>query len=93
MGLGGGEALAGRPLNQAGFLARNVRKSLDLAAKAVAKGQQIPVRSEELMKRPLMPPWFYRFMGDLGWKREARRRGTRGQLDDRPFGREEDVGS
>lgn len=87
LGLGGGEALAGRPLTQAGFLTRNVRKSLDLAADAVARGREVPERAKELMERPLVRPWIYRWIGDFGWRREARKRGTFDNLNDRPFGR------
>jgi multimeric flavodoxin WrbA len=85
LGLGGGEAIAGRRLEKVGFLARNPRRALDLAAEALAGGQTIAKESENLMAKPLMPSRLYRWIGNLGWKREARRRGNLDHLNDRPF--------
>ena len=44
--LGGGEAIGGRPLLEVKGMARNVIKSLDLAAAALAEGNPVPPQAE-----------------------------------------------
>lgn len=85
LALGAGESIGGRRLEKAGGLVRNVRKSLDLAAEALAKGGKVPDEAVELMARPLMPTWFYLLTGNIGWFRRARKQGCREPLDSRPL--------
>jgi len=33
----------------------------------------------------MMPRWFYNWMGDLGWKRAAKKNGISGRLREKPF--------
>jgi len=44
LALGGGESIGGRPLKEAGGVARNARKALDLAPKPCRKGGRSPGR-------------------------------------------------
>jgi hypothetical protein len=85
LALGGGEAINGRSLFKVKGLARNVIKSLNLAAEALADGQLIPRKAVDLMAKPLMPRWLYILMGTSRWKREAKAHGVHKKLLDRPF--------
>ncbi len=87
LSLGGGEALDGQPLGEAGGRARNATRALDLAAEALATGEAVPEKAVELMAKPIIPHWMYTFIGQFGWKRRARKFGTRKKLQDRPFQR------
>jgi hypothetical protein len=85
LALGGGESIGGRRLEEVGGLARNVRKSLDLAAEALVKGGKVPEVAVELMAKPLMPKWFYLLAGNIGWLRRAKKQGCRERLNKRPY--------
>lgn len=85
LALGGGESIGGRPLERAGGLVRNVRKSLELAAGALARGEAVPAEAVELMARPLTARWLYLLMGNIGWRLRARREGCKGSLKGRPY--------
>lgn len=85
LGLGGGEAFGGQPMQRTGMLGRNARRALRLAAAALAKGEQIPPEAVNLMAKPLLPPWLYRWIGNRGWRRKARRFGTQDRLMARPY--------
>ena len=85
LALGGGEAINGRSLFKVKGLARNVIKSLNLAAEALAEGRPIPQKAVDLMAKPLMPRWLYILMGSSRWKREAKAHGVHKKLLDRPF--------
>jgi hypothetical protein len=85
LALGGGEYIAGRRLEKAGGPVRNVRKSLGLAADALAKGEKVPEEAIALMARPLMPRWLYLLGGNIGWRRRAKRQGCKERLNLRPY--------
>jgi hypothetical protein len=76
LGLGGGEALAGRPLERAGGAGRHARQALDMTAQALARGESIPDAAVRLMASPPIPDFLYRMIGTLGWKRRARQHGA-----------------
>ncbi len=87
LALGGGEAIHGKRLEQAGGLARNIKKSLDLAAEALAKGDTIPEEAVKLMAMPLMPTCLYVQIGAnplLVWA-TAIRNGCKVSLRRRPY--------
>ena len=85
LALGAGGAINGRPLAEAGGMARHVVQALDLAAAALVAGQPAPQEAVTLLARPLMPLRVYTFMGDLGWRMQARRHGAYRRLRARPF--------
>ena len=85
LALGGGESIGGRPLKEAGGVAKNARKALDLAAEALSEGRQVPGEAVSLMARPTIPAWMYTVIGDIGWRLKARRRGTGTRMKDRPY--------
>jgi hypothetical protein len=85
LALGAGGAINGRSLAQAGGLVRHVVRALDLAAAALAAGQPAPPEAVALLARPMMPLRAYTFVGDLGWRMQARRHGAYRRLRARPF--------
>ena len=85
LGLGGGEAIGGRPLEEVGGMTRHVRRGLDLAAAALLAGRPIPEEAQALLARPMIPSRLYTFIGDIGWLKAARRQGTLRRLRDRPL--------
>jgi len=42
-------------------------------------------QAKDAMSRPLVPAWAYVWLGDLGWKRQARHYGTQKRLHARPY--------
>ncbi|MBI5102703.1 MAG: hypothetical protein HZB33_12845 [Nitrospirae bacterium] len=82
---GGGEAIKGTPLREAGGRARFLREALDLVASSLAKGEAAPKEAAALMARPFVPSWLYIFMGNLGWRVGAYKNRAYGKLKDRPY--------
>ncbi len=83
MGMGG--AVAGKPLDKAGGMVRNVVKALDLAAAALVEGREIPPEAEALMGKRLMPRWLYTLAGNRGMRRLAKRHGVLKRVNARPY--------
>jgi multimeric flavodoxin WrbA len=65
----GQAAIDGRPLDNIGFMARNVRKSLDIAARALSEGKSIPEESHILSAKPIIPVWMFLLIGNNFWWR------------------------
>ena len=85
LALGGGGAVDGRPLAEAGGMVRKARAALDLAADALAEGGAVPPESLRLMAAPAMPVWLYRMMTHRSWRRSAAAHGVKERLHDRPY--------
>lgn len=85
LALGGGEAIHGKPLDEAGGMVRNVKKALDLAAAALAEGKSVPKDAKVLMAKPLIFTLMYVWFGNRGWKRQAKKYGVQNNLFDRPY--------
>lgn len=85
LALGGGEALGGQSPAARGGMTRHVVQALDLAAMALARGEDVPAEAVEVMSRPLIPVRFYTWMGGLGWWLRARRHGVARRLRARPY--------
>jgi hypothetical protein len=85
LALGGGQSLSGQRLEKAGGKARNVKKALDLAAAALAKGEAIPEEAVALMAKPMVPKWLYLLIGNIGWYWQARKKGCSEKLDHMPY--------
>lgn len=85
LGLGGGEAIGGKSLDQAGGIARKIRRSLRLSAESLMQGQAVPSKAEELIAKPLIPVWIYKWIGDRGWRRQAKQYHVEKNLMSRPF--------
>ncbi|MGB8214312.1 MAG: NAD(P)H-dependent oxidoreductase [Anaerolineales bacterium] len=81
LSLGAGEGLVhGVPLEQAGGQAVPIKKALDLAAAALAQGQAVPQSAVNLLAKPVIPGWLYRWMGVYGWWQQARPYGVQNKL-------------
>ncbi len=85
LALGGGEAIEGRPLDEIGGMARNVKRALDIAAAALFEERAVPQGAISLMARPLIPVWLYLWAGSWRWKRRAKKYGAKKRLYDRPY--------
>ena len=85
LALGAGEAIGGRPLLKVKGMARNVIKSLDLVADALAAGTPVPHEAVKKMAKRLMPSWLYMLFGNMGWRRQAMKNGAYRKLKDCPY--------
>jgi hypothetical protein len=84
LSLGGGGAIGGNPLDKAGFIARNVRKALDLAAKDLLEGRPVSKEAVDLMAKPMVPKWLYLAIGNREWKKQAKAYGIQDKLYNQP---------
>jgi multimeric flavodoxin WrbA len=81
LALGAGEGLVhGAALAEASGPAIPIRNALDLAAAALAQGQTIPQSAIDLLARPVIPAWLYRWMGVFGWRQQAKKYGVQNKL-------------
>jgi len=85
LALGTGPAIDGKPLNEAGGMVRNVTRSLDLTAAALAEGKAAPQEAVDLIAKPLVPSWVYVLFGGMGWKKQAKEHGAQKKLLARPY--------
>ncbi|MGD0643392.1 MAG: hypothetical protein ABSA75_00625 [Candidatus Bathyarchaeia archaeon] len=83
--LGGGEAIGGKPLENAGFLWRNARKALNLVAKDLLEGKAVSGQAVNLMAKPFAPAWLYVFLANRTWKKRAKAFGMQDKLCDQPY--------
>jgi putative NADPH-quinone reductase len=83
MGMGG--AVAGRSLEKAAGVVRNVVKALDNAASSLAAGGNISDEAAALMARPLMTRGLYRLAVNWGWRRQMKKHGVRKKADAQPY--------
>jgi len=85
LALGGGGVINGLPLGKIRRRARNVIRSLDLAADALAQNRDIPQEAVSLMARPLVPNRIYRMVAATKFIRTALRFKQFSRLWQRPF--------
>ena len=77
LALGAGEGLVhGAALNTASGPAIPIKKSLEMAAEALARGESIPLTATEMLAKPVIPAWFYRAIGVYGWGQQAKKFGV-----------------
>lgn len=88
LALGGGEGIVhGTPLEQLDGRAIPIKKSLEIAADALAAGESIPSAASDLLAKPTVPSWLYRLFGAYGWRQQAGQYGARQRIKDRPYER------
>lgn len=85
LGLGAGEAIRGRRLEDLGGRTRHVRGGLDLAAAALLSDRIVPEEAQALLGRPMIPPRLYTIVGTIRWLRTARRHGALRRLGAKPL--------
>jgi multimeric flavodoxin WrbA len=86
LSLGAGEGMVhGAPLNEMDGRVIPLKKALDLAAKALAKGNSIPQAAQDFIAKPFIPAWLYRISGVFGWKQQAKHWGVEKSLKRQPY--------
>jgi multimeric flavodoxin WrbA len=86
LSLGAGEGMVhGVPLNELGGQGAMFRKSLDLAAAALADGKPIPQQARDLLAKPFIPNWLYKVVGGFGWKQQAKKYGKQKFMKLQPY--------
>ncbi len=86
LALGAGQGLVhGAPLAELDGRAIPLKKSLEMAAEALANGHRIPRAAVNLMAKPVVSPWLYRLAGIYGWRQQAKRYGMEKLLKRRPY--------
>jgi hypothetical protein len=86
LALGAGEGMVhGTPLKELDGRVIPLRNALDLAADALAQGQPIPEEARQLLAKPFIPAWLYRWMGIYGWRQQAKQYGMERSLKRQPY--------
>lgn len=85
IGLGGGNGLAGIQLNEEKYASLPIRKALDLASVALARGASIPQDAIELANKMPYPTFLFRFGAQFFWKAAATKHGARKNIGDTPY--------
>ena len=86
LALGGGYGVVnGTPLDQLGWRANSIRKSLELTAGSLASGNPIPSEAIGLMAKQRIPRWMILSFGPVGWFLKARKYGMAHALWRRPY--------
>jgi hypothetical protein len=86
LALGGGEGVVhGMPLDQLDGRAIPIKKSLEIAADALAAGEFIPAAASDLLARPAVPSWLYRLFSTYGWRQQAKQYGAQRKIKNRPY--------
>ncbi len=86
LSIGGGEGLVrGISLHEQQGAVIPLKLALDRVAEELGAGRPVPDDARLRIAKPFVPPWIYRMVSSIGWKRQARRLGTIRRLDDRPY--------
>jgi hypothetical protein len=83
--LAAGGMINGQPLRKLQGMMRSAVKALDLTAEALAAGRPVPDEAVQLMAKPPIPKFGYRFMANWGWRSQFKKRGRGGSLTDQPY--------
>jgi hypothetical protein len=87
LNIGGGGAIGGKQLEDMGGMTYKLRETLDMAAEAIGKSQQIPEDVKQRLSKPLYPAWFNIIFGGFGWRSLAKKRGMKGSIKAMPYER------
>jgi multimeric flavodoxin WrbA len=85
LSMGAGEMIHGARLTEMGGPAIPVMKALDVAAAALIAQQSISVEARNQFARPVIPHFVYTFLGNFGWKEQAKRWGAEKLLKRQPY--------
>lgn len=88
LGIGQGPALTNVNFSGSGGMGGGLKKALGLMAKALADGKELPTEVVELAAKPIMARWLYTFMGDRGFKGQAKRNKADKRLRAKPLAKE-----
>ncbi len=82
---GGGQAVNGTKLDEAGGRARHVKPAIDILSKALAQRQATPIEAIERISKSIIPTRLYTMSGKRRWNAWAKRNGVLDQLAKRPY--------
>ena len=85
LSFGMGGVIGGKDLEKLGGMVRNITSGINIAAQALVDGKDIPEEAIELVAKPMMPRALYTKMGNLGWKREAKKFGAHNIIKAKPY--------
>ena len=85
MPFGGGQAIDGTKLDEAGGRARHARPALDILSKALVLREMVPNDAIERISKPIIPKRLYVMGGKRRWNARAKRNGVFDQLANRPY--------
>ena len=85
LAMGGGGAMHGLPVEDAGGMARHAKKALDMAAADIALDRPISEGAINEITKPVVPSWLYRWIANRQWRKQAKEAQITGRLDDRPY--------
>jgi len=85
LAMGGGGMIGGRPLDELGGMARNQKKALKIAAQSLINGKGIPPEAVVLLSKLGIPKWLYIWMGNRGWKQQAKQNISTKEMYKKPF--------
>jgi multimeric flavodoxin WrbA len=83
LSLGGGGAINGANLKDAGYIARHVVESLDLAVADLLVQRPVSDEAVALMAKNVIPRWLFLFFANRGWKGMAKKYDAEKNLLDR----------
>ncbi len=85
LAMGGGGMIQGLPLTELGGRVHNQMKALEIAAQVLAEGESIPDKAVALMSKLTIPKWMYIWIGNRGWKQDAKKNGALKKMYDQPY--------
>jgi hypothetical protein len=85
LAMGGGGMIAGLPLAEMGGQVRNQKKALEIASEALSRGEPIPEDAVVLMSKLGFPRRLYLWMGNRGWKQEAKKHNAVQKMYNQPY--------
>lgn len=81
--IGMGGSISGAPLERLGGMVRKLTRALDLTVEAIVANKTLPEEAQLMAASPMMPHWFYRLAGNIGWNAQAKKNGVRARINDR----------
>lgn len=85
LALGQGGSIGGFPLLERGGMVRNIVKGLNITAQAMVEDKEIPQEAVDLFSKKFIPNSLYNLVVNLGWRRQARKYGTKKELRDKLY--------
>lgn len=85
LALGQGGSISGKSLDLLGGMVRNIVKSINITAEALANNQNIPEEAVSFMAKSIVPRKLYCLLGHLEWKKMAKHYGTHKNLKNQPY--------
>ncbi|MBN1800781.1 MAG: NAD(P)H-dependent oxidoreductase [Candidatus Lokiarchaeota archaeon] len=85
LSLGMGGFFNGRSLEECGSIVKKLKKGLDLAARALAKGELISDEIIDLVGKKFMPISIYKKVASISFKKQAKNNGVKKRIKDQPY--------